>query len=159
MGTKAQYVVELMEQPLEYPEAALEAVKEFKAKNLKLRNLPEAERLPGQLTIMHEMIDKLSDAYNITRVNFNFLVGWAYFNRDSNTIYLGGKFSIITCLHEFAHALRFHWGLNEGRIKEETIARHWSVLLFKTLFPIAYENLVMWEGSTGPHDFCLVRPR
>lgn len=159
MGRKALYIVELMEQPIDYSEEVIAAVKHFKSLNLKLRNLPEEERLQKQMVILADLNCDLCKAYNIKTVELRFGGGYAHFNSAANRICLGGKFSIITYLHEFAHAMRSNLGISaNNRNEEEKAARHWSVLLFKTVFPIAYENLDVSPESTGPHDFLLVRP-
>lgn len=53
------------------------------------------------------------------------------FCREANTITLVGKLSVVTFLHEFAHA----------RGMKERGACRWSVNLFKRVFPKQYEKL------------------
>jgi hypothetical protein len=48
-----------------------------------------------------------------------------------NAMYLRGRTSVVTTLHEFAHALG----------KSEWEACRWSIWLFKTTFPKSFERL------------------
>lgn len=106
------------------------------------------------------IIKKLSKIYQITEPTFR----WGTFNkqlwetsgssfndnmgrsssysRGTNTLFITGKFSVITLLHEFGHVRGF----------DETDAVMWSVNLYKRIFPISYSRLV----SQGGH--CLVQP-
>lgn len=58
----------------------------------------------------------------------------------NGVIHMNGKLSIITFLHEYAHAL--------GRDEEKAVL--WSLSLFKRTFPIAFEKL-------NPSRHCLVQ--
>jgi len=54
--------------------------------------------------------------------------GSSYYRRSTDTISLSGKLSVVTFLHEFAHAL--------GR--DEFGACRWSINLFRRCFPRSY---------------------
>jgi hypothetical protein len=56
----------------------------------------------------------------------------SYYNDQTRTIVMVGKLSIVTLLHEFAHALL-------GRSERD--AQEWSINLFKAVYPIAFDNL------------------
>ena len=55
----------------------------------------------------------------------------SYYNRSSHTIHMTGKLSVITALHEFAHAM----GRNEGG------AVKWSVNLYRVTFPRLFASM------------------
>jgi len=59
--------------------------------------------------------------------------GHSSYNQYEHGITLRGRISVVTYLHEFAHAM--------GHYNEE-IARHWSIGLFKQIFPISFSKLV-----------------
>ncbi|MEM5866348.1 MAG: hypothetical protein QXG39_00310 [Candidatus Aenigmatarchaeota archaeon] len=63
--------------------------------------------------------------------------GSSYCDKLRKVIVLRGRLSVITFLHEFAHAL----GMSQGE------ARVWSESLFKKVFPEKWENLV--RDSSG----------
>jgi len=56
----------------------------------------------------------------------------SYFDIRRKVIVLNGRLSVITFLHEFAHALNGH---------SEEKAREWSVDIFKEVFPDKFEKL------------------
>jgi len=58
--------------------------------------------------------------------------GCSYYNRNSDEIVLHGRLSVLTFLHEFAHAL---FGSSEKK------AREWSINLFKKVWPEKFANL------------------
>lgn len=59
--------------------------------------------------------------------------GWSSHDPDRNEIVIRGRISVITYLHEFAHALLGY---------DEDAVRHWSLNLFKQIFPISFSKLV-----------------
>lgn len=63
----------------------------------------------------------------------------SHYDRLTDTITMVGKLSIITYLHEYAHALG----------KDEYGAVKWSLSLFKRVYPIAFEKL-------NPLNHCMV---
>ena len=60
----------------------------------------------------------------------------ACYDTTNNTIYMDSSASIISTMHEFAHALKG---------PDEKIACRWSVHLFAKTFPIAFTELE-WDG-------------
>lgn len=58
------------------------------------------------------------------------------------TIILVGRFSVMTYLHELAHAVEWN---TTGSTSEQS-ATQWSHHLFKTLFPLSYSRLVFRDG-------------
>lgn len=86
---------------------------------------------------------ELSKLYNIPipklifENNYSYIFsGYSYYNSATHTICLYGRLSIITYLHEFAHAL--------GYGEEE--ARNFSQTIFKTTFPILWSKLKEVDG-------------
>jgi len=67
----------------------------------------------------------------------------SYYDRSTDTIYLQGRYSVITFLHEYAHAL----GGNEIE------AQAWAVLHFFTVWPeklrAAKEGRILVRNITG----------
>lgn len=122
------------------------AIKRFKKK--KTHNRTSLERLEG----MRELARDLSMVYglrSVTKVSAVCLVEdetadsrGSFYHKKTNTIVMVEKLSIITFLHEFAHALG----------KDEVGAVRWSLTLFKRVWPQQFERLVP-EGHT------LVMPR
>lgn len=81
------------------------------------------------------LVERLADEHHLT-VYTRFAPGMPdCYRADENLIYLS-KPSIITALHEFAHAL---YGA------DETQACRWSVQLFRKTFPKAFAQLD-WQG-------------
>ena len=88
---------------------------------------------------------KLRTLYNISGLRFVLCLptefrdfnnsGASYY--DNNIICLKGRFSVITFLHEFAHAL----GMNQQQ------SHDWSNGLFKEVWPEKVENLQEVEGG------------
>jgi hypothetical protein len=88
------------------------------------------------------LFDKLNVLY-IDKLNYRMPVNYrfedlgggdstkSYYNRSSHTIHMTGKLSVITALHEFAHAM----GRNErGAVK-------WSVNLYRVTFPRLFASM------------------
>jgi hypothetical protein len=71
----------------------------------------------------------------------------SYFDSIERCITMIGKLSVITFLHEFAHALN-----PDGA---EEFARMWSLTLFRKVYPKAFENLFM--ATKGSNEFFMVR--
>jgi len=85
---------------------------------------------------------ELSKLYNIPIPELIFIInnhkhsGYSYYNCLTHTICLQGRLSIITYLHEFAHALGYG---EEG-------ARKFSQTIFKKTFPILWSKLKEVDG-------------
>jgi len=152
MANKSEYVKRLVAEEIEFPEAVLTALKHFK-KTYRNRDLPAG--LVARREGMEEMLEKFCTAYNLPAIAFavddlseNGDSGSSSFCSISRTITMRGKLSVITFLHEFAHALLPGPG-EEG-------ARKWSLTLFKKVYPRAFERLEM--GDTGENAFLLRVP-
>jgi len=152
MANKSEYVKRLVAEEIAFPEAVLTALKHFK-KTYRNRDLPAG--LVARREGMEEMLEKFCTAYNIPAIAFavddlseNGDSGSSSFCSISRTITMRGKLSVITFLHEFAHALLPDTG-EEG-------ARKWSLTLFKKVYPRAFERLEM--GEPGENAFLLRVP-
>ena len=67
-----------------------------------------------------------------------FASGW--YDRLLNIIGLEGRYSVVTLLHEFGHALG----------KDERLTRIWSINLFRLCFPHSYARAVEGERLYVP---------
>ena len=129
-----------------YPETVIEVVDEsmrFRASALRaVRRFAEANPWRGTID---ERKDKflqlnrsLADAYNIDVPNLRFGIidgtssGGSHYIPARHRIVLVGKLSVVTYLHEFAHA----------RGMGERGACRWSINLFRRCFPNQYARLV-----------------
>lgn len=117
---------------MKFKSETIDCLKEFK--KYYPYSVGNDERLKG----MQELLIKLSRAYNIPAPSltfFKFIDGsdsfQSYYDFLTNSIVIIGKLSIITFLHEFAHALG----------KDEPGATMWSVSLFRRVYPSAYKKL------------------
>lgn len=93
---------------------------------------------------MKELVEKLADAYGLPRpilkmrnITTDGDSGSSSYQPATNTITMRGKLSIITLLHEFAHARGY----------DERKAVAWSVSLFARVYPKQYARLIH-EGHT-----------
>lgn len=117
-----------------YPMNVINAVAEFRDKKAWRGTVPERKE---KFLFLHE---KLCACAGITAtLNFRGLdldtetpTGNGYFDPQANAITLVNKLSVITYLHEFAHAV---WG------SDERIAVVWSLNLFRIMFPLSFQNL------------------
>jgi hypothetical protein len=107
-----------------------------------------------KFTIMKEWLAFVSEHYHVNcptlKVDFNAQHDGFYRHAD-NYIELP-KFSVVTLLHEFKHAMDI---MKDGRTTEER-ARGWSMSLFARFSPKLYEQavskgIVFWVevGQTG----------
>jgi hypothetical protein len=114
-----------------YKVGVISALKEFK------RNYPYAVGNATRMIGMSELLNKLNAIYGINPVlNFSTIDDsnsfTSHYDPLTNTIMIAGKLSIITFLHEYAHA----------RGKDEFGAVKWSLSLFKRCYPIAFTKLI-----------------
>jgi len=114
------------------------ALRRFKEK--RTERASTAERYAA----MKELVEDLSAAYGIIAPSLSMHdishdgdSGRSFYVQDAHAIVMVGKLSIITLLHEFAHALG----------KDEHGAVGWSASLFKRVYPRSYETLVH-DGHT-----------
>jgi len=144
---------------LSYPDSAAEVMQtevRFKQSTLDALNLfKESGPWTGKIReriIKYELLhEALCNIYNIDyRLVFENIrlgrgpgaSGSSYCNRMTRTICLKNKLSVITYLHEFAHAM----GGNERR------AVRWSCSLYKQTFPEKWEAL-----SSNAHMMVRIR--
>jgi len=96
----------------------------------------EIEERKAKFVKLHE---KLNAAYRLSvNLAFGELTddgdsGSSSYNPETDTVTLRGKLSVITYLHEYAHA-RFG--------PDETEAVHWSLSVFARFFPLSFAKLV-----------------
>lgn len=130
---------EIVQPPINYRRTTISAVKDWRKNIWKTaKSQDEAskyEALKQLITTLNRLYNKevtLSDNHQHPLFNC--------YNPEARTIYLS-KPSIITTLHEYAHAL---FGTSEKK------ACRWSVQLFAKVWPKAFAQLE-WDGH------CLVR--
>ena len=116
---------------VKFKKGAVAALRKFKAKKtFKLD-------VPGRLEALGELLEDLSKVYDIECPGFEAVningghSGDSYYHRLQHKIVMQGKLSIITLLHEFAHA----------RGKGERGACVFSLNLFKRVYPKQFEKL------------------
>lgn len=140
MPYRANYpatVAEILSDRITYRPAALRAVR--KLRKAKAWRGTMAHRLELFRTCARE----LAEAYGLPRPNVRRGVVDCYVP-SANTIRLA-KLSVVTLLHEFAHARGY----------DERQAVRWSVNLFRRLFPRSYarcQHVGHMLVATGRHD-------
>lgn len=118
--------------PVRFKKATLSALKDFK--NAK----PWRGTLDERIEKFSTLINELSMIYRIkpplldtSSVDPSECSDRSYYMPLTHSIYLVGRLSVITLLHEFAHALG----------KGEYGACRWSLNLFKQIFPSQWQKL------------------
>ena len=122
-------VAEVLDPPLRFRPAALAAVQRF------ARSKPYRGTLVGRKLKVATLHDDLCATYaKQTVLAFDVLDGGdsgaSHYLPSADLIVLSGRLSVVTYLHEFAHAL--------GR--DERGAVRWSVNLFRRCFPRSYSR-------------------
>jgi len=125
-------VLEVIDDDMRFRAAALQAVHQFS----------ESSPWSGSLTERKEKFRKLNqalaEAYNIAEPDLCFgridgsNSSSSHFIPAHNRIVLVGKLSVVTYLHEFAHA----------RGMGERGACRWSINVFRRIFPDQYARLI-----------------
>lgn len=138
-NTDSEYPVsanEVLSPPMRFQRGTLSAMQKFK--NSKPWFGTQNERAQK----FQLLINDLSDVYSIhaplldiTAVDDQECSDGSFFVPMMNVIYLKGRLSVITLLHEFAH------GLGKG----EYDACRWSLNLFRRVFPRQW-NKLEFEG-------------
>jgi len=131
-------------------EMSVQALKKFQEKKTSNKDVDK------RFEAMGELVQELSEVYEIAcpRLRMKDIdgsySGGSTFDPDENIITMRGKLSIITLLHEFAHAL-LHSSAPDlhdtNRRDSEGFCRIWSVLLFKTVYPEQFAKLYYNGGS------------
>ncbi len=125
-------VIEVLDDDIQYPPAATEAVESFAvanpwkgSQNLRKKKFQRLNR-------------DLARACSIQEPTLDFGVldsgssGSSFYSPSDHRIVMIGKLSVVTYLHEFAHALGF----------DEEAACRWSINLFRRCFPRQYSRLI-----------------
>lgn len=138
------YMERILETEMEYKPEIIEAVKEFK-KYHKIGAEDDVARLNAMAALAHAVA--VAEHKPTPIVQMEHIDGSPSYRSDYNeithTITMRGKLSIVTFLHELAHAVYAY---------DEHMARVWSIKLFKKVYPKAFANLKVVDG------FALVRP-
>jgi hypothetical protein len=128
-------VAEILRPNIRYRRGVLPLLREFKARH------PWRGSVERREALFRFLIDGLAGIYGIPRPRFRFIdvsvsaqpgvSGSSYYSPALHEIGIIGKASVVTTLHEFAHALG----------KGERGATLWSVNLFRRVFPRQYNRL------------------
>ena len=132
MPTEPNYpasVAEILDPSMKFRPGVIAAVKRFKRAKPYRGSLDERKL---KFTALHQDLCRIFG--KTTTLIFGTLdgsdSGSSCFSPAADTITLKGKLSVVTYLHEFAHAL--------GR--DERGACRWSVNLFKRTFPVLFSR-------------------
>jgi len=117
----------------------------------------------GRFEAMQEMLNELCDVCGIPILSFEMenidgsFSGASEFNSSEYKIVMRGKLSIITFLHEFAHAFFFHtvnFLYQESNqfnyYKIEQLAKMWSHHYFRKVYPRQYDKLMAARNGGTP---------
>lgn len=120
-------VAEVIDPRATYRPAALRAVRAFRREKAWRGSVEERILKIGRLN------QALAEAYGIPSCRLQFVrigatSGNGFYEPATHTIGLVGRMSVVTFLHEFAHAR----GMDERR------ACRWSINLFRRLFPHSF---------------------
>jgi len=127
-----QTVIELLDENIPFRSSALEAVRDFAGSDPWQGNIEQRQEK------LRELNHNLSAACGITEPTLAFGVlnggssSGSLYIPSQHRIVLVGRLSVVTYLHEFAHAL----GLGERD------ACRWSINLFRRFFPAQYARLI-----------------
>jgi hypothetical protein len=128
-GNYPATVAEVLDPAMKFVPAALVAVREFR------RSKPWRGTVAERRAKFVRLNQALALAYGIPRPSLDFRgveagvhSGHSSYVRGSNTIILRGRLSVVTYLHEFAHA----------RGADERQAVRWSINLFRRCFPRSF---------------------
>jgi len=130
---------EVLDPPLKLRKGVLPAARKFKALE------PWKGTLEQRIVKFLWVVNELSKVYGIKppvihsdNVDRDEPSDGSYYQPMTHAIYLRGRLSVITLLHEFAHSL----GRNEYG------ACRWSLCVFKRAFPKQWNRLV-WRGHVA----------
>jgi len=127
-----QCVLEILNDQMSYRSAAVRAVQRFARMN------PWRGTVEERKARFRKLNHDLSGAYGIFEPDLVFdcidggSSGSSHYIPSERRIVIVGKLSVVTYLHEFAHALEL----------DERDACRWSINLFKRCFPSHYARLV-----------------
>lgn len=129
MPTYPRSVADVLDDTIRFKPAAVTALYKFKASR-PWRGTSE-QRAAKLMQLNYE----LALAYNMTTPVLR-IGAIACYNRGTHTITLLPNLSVVTYLHEFAHALKG---------SSEHDACRWSINLFRKVFPEQFAKLE-WDG-------------
>lgn len=125
---------EVLDPPVVFKQSVIDAVTNFKTMGAWTGNLQE------KFAKFQTLNDSLNEVYGLNVALINDIgvendspgsSGSSYFNPSLNEIHLQGRLSVVTFLHEYAHALD----------KDERDAVRWSLNLFRQVFPTQFAAL------------------
>ena len=125
-------VIEVLDDDIQYPLAVTDAMKSFAetnpwkgSQNLRKKKFQRLNRDLARACSIQEPTLEFGLLDNGSS-------GASYYRPRDHRIVLVGKLSVVTYLHEFAHALGF----------DEEAACRWSINLFRRCFPRQYSRLI-----------------
>ena len=137
MSGSAEYpetVEEVLNDESDYREATVKVMEAFRDAK------PWSGSVRSRMSKFYRLHDGLCKAYGIDVPLFfhpsifrDSYSGNSYFDSRVGYIYMTGKLSVITYLHEFGHALK-------GPSEHEAV--RWSVNLYRLIFPNKFKELV-----------------
>ena len=131
-GDYPETVIEVIDVEMRFRPAMLRAVRAFASSR------PWSGSLQKRKEKFIKLNHDLATACNIPEPEFRFeqmdgtSSGGSYYLPTAHRIVLAGKLSVVTYLHEFAHALG----------KDETDACKWAINLFRQCFPRQFSRLI-----------------
>jgi len=137
-------VIEVIDPTMKFRRETLKAVNRFRASRPWHGSMQQRKRKFAWLN------STLAKAYGIPVPNLRFgrldgsHSGRSHYIPSHHRIELVGKLSVVTFLHEFAHA----------RGMDEREACRWSINLFRTAFPLKFSKL-LFVGHTLIHPTAL----
>ena len=127
-----QAVIEILDDDIQYPTAVIKSVERFAASSPWQGSLNTRKK-------KFQLINRdLASACNIEMPTLGFGLldggssGASHYTPIDHRIIIVGKLSVVTFLHEFAHALGM----------DEQDACRWSINLFRKCFPRQYSRLI-----------------
>ena len=135
------YIQQILETPIDFPVPIVTALRHFK-RHHKLGNESHEQRLQGMRDLLNEIaVTGGCPIPSLTMEGINGeSSGASQYIQETHTIIMRGKLSIITFLHECAHAVYGY---------DEHMSRVWSINLFKRVYPKAFARLQVEGGDDG----------
>ena len=135
------YIQQILETPIDFPVPIVTALRHFK-RHHKLGNESNESRLQGMRDLLNEIA--VTGGCPIPALRMEHIngesSGSSQYIQETHTIVMRGKLSIITFLHECAHAVYGY---------DEHMSRAWSINLFKRVYPKAFARLQVEGGDDG----------
>lgn len=131
MPYRANYpatVAEIIDESAKYRPAALRAVREFRRAKAWRGSVEERKAKFRTLNAALAAAYGIPEPSLACNVDESQSSGSSYYRPDTHSIALNGRLSVVTFLHEFAHARGF----------DERQAVRWSVNLFRRVFPRSF---------------------